>query len=43
VKNCHITPHIAGGHADETATLARHFVANFRRFVAGEDLRERIM
>ncbi len=43
VKNCHITPHIAGGHPDETVTLARHFVSNFHRFSAGEEMRDRIM
>lgn len=43
VRNCHVTPHIAGGHADETVSLVRHFVENFQRFAATESLHERIM
>jgi phosphoglycerate dehydrogenase-like enzyme len=41
--NCFITPHIAGGHVDETGTLVRHFLANFDRFVRGEPLVDRVM
>jgi phosphoglycerate dehydrogenase-like enzyme len=41
--NCHITPHIAGGHRNESAALVRHFLENFRRFLAGMRLRDRIM
>lgn len=41
--NCFITPHVAGGHADETSSLARHFVENFRRFVGGVPLEDRVM
>jgi phosphoglycerate dehydrogenase-like enzyme len=41
--NCFITPHIAGGHAGESKTLVRHFLANLRRFEAGEPLVDRIM
>jgi phosphoglycerate dehydrogenase-like enzyme len=41
--NCHITPHIAGGHHDEAGTQARHFLGNFRRFLAGTPLVDRIM
>jgi phosphoglycerate dehydrogenase-like enzyme len=40
---CHITPHTAGGHADETGTMIRHFLDNFRRFVQGAALHDRIM
>jgi phosphoglycerate dehydrogenase-like enzyme len=40
--NCFITPHVAGGHADETETIVRHFLANFRRFVAETPLVDRI-
>jgi len=40
---CHITPHIAGGHRDESGTLVRHFLANFHRFLRGEPLAGRIM
>ncbi len=41
--NCFITPHIAGGHHAEDETLVRHFLENFRRFVACEPLRDRIL
>lgn len=40
---CYITPHIAGGHAGEAKTLVRHFLANFRRFVADEPLLDRVI
>lgn len=41
--NCFITPHIGGGHQAEDETLVRHFLGNFRRFMAGEPLVDRIM
>lgn len=41
--NCFITPHVAGGHVDETKTLVRHFLANFDRFVSGQPLLDRVM
>ena len=41
--NCHITPHLAGGHVDEAKTLVRHFLNNFGRFVAGQPLLDRVM
>jgi phosphoglycerate dehydrogenase-like enzyme len=41
--NCHLTPHTAGGHPNENETLARHFLQNFKRFVANEPLRDRVM
>ncbi len=41
--NCHITPHTAGGHPNESETLARHFLDNFKRFIANEPLRDRVM
>ncbi|HYG33648.1 MAG TPA: D-2-hydroxyacid dehydrogenase [Clostridia bacterium] len=41
--NCFITPHVAGGHADEAKTLVRHFLTNFDRFVRGEPLLDRVM
>ncbi len=40
---CHITPHTAGGHGDESATQVRHFLANLRNYLAGDALRDRIM
>jgi phosphoglycerate dehydrogenase-like enzyme len=41
--NCHLTPHIAGGHRNEAESLVRHFLANFQRFLAGTPLQDRIM
>jgi phosphoglycerate dehydrogenase-like enzyme len=41
--NCHITPHTAGGHADEKERLVGHFAENLRRFTAGEPLLDRVM
>lgn len=41
--NVFITPHTGGGHRDEDVRLVRHFVANLRRFEAGEPLRDRIV
>ncbi len=43
LPNCHITPHTAGGHANEAKTLIQHFLANFRLFLAGEPLLDRII
>lgn len=41
--NCHITPHTAGGHADEKERLVRHFAENLHCFLSGEPLNDRIM
>jgi phosphoglycerate dehydrogenase-like enzyme len=41
--NCFITPHVAGGHFQETKTLVQHFLVNFKRFMAGEKLLDRVM
>ena len=40
---CHITPHSAGGYAGEDVDLVQHFVANLRRFRAGEPLADRVI
>lgn len=40
---CHITPHVAGGHADETKTLVRHFLRNLERYVKQQPLLDRVM
>lgn len=42
-ENCFITPHIAGGHADESETLVRHFLENFKRYQDGSPLLDRVM
>jgi phosphoglycerate dehydrogenase-like enzyme len=39
----HITPHTAGGTADEPDRMIAHFVANLRRFERGETLVDRIV
>jgi phosphoglycerate dehydrogenase-like enzyme len=41
--NCFITPHTAGGHAEEFDRLATHFLANLERFEAGEGLVDRVI
>jgi phosphoglycerate dehydrogenase-like enzyme len=41
--NCWITPHTAGGHADEFERQVRHFLDNLARFSRGEKLLDRIM
>jgi phosphoglycerate dehydrogenase-like enzyme len=41
--NCHITPHSAGGHVDEIDRVVAHFLANFQRFIAGSEMRDRVM
>jgi len=41
--NCFITPHTAGGHANESETLVRHFLENFNRYLAGSPLLDRIV
>ena len=40
--NCHITPHTAGGHQNESATLVRHFLKNLDRYLGGLPLNDRI-
>jgi phosphoglycerate dehydrogenase-like enzyme len=41
--NCFITPHVAGGHKDESVTVVRHFLANLGRFDRGEPLKNRVL
>lgn len=40
--NCFITPHTAGGHAQESVRLVRHFLDNLARFTRGEPLLDRV-
>lgn len=40
---CFITPHTAGGHANEHERLLEHFLANLRRFEAGQPLLDRVI
>jgi phosphoglycerate dehydrogenase-like enzyme len=41
--NCFITPHVAGGHQEESVTFVRHFLANLNRLERGEPLLDRVM
>jgi phosphoglycerate dehydrogenase-like enzyme len=41
--NCFITPHTAGGHADEFDRLVQHFLGNLRRFEKGRPLGDRVI
>ena len=43
LENCHITPHVGGGHHGEAHALVRHFLANLRRFLDGAPLNDRVM
>jgi phosphoglycerate dehydrogenase-like enzyme len=40
--NCFITPHSGGGHSDEMERLIEHFLENFRRFVDGNEMLNRV-
>jgi phosphoglycerate dehydrogenase-like enzyme len=42
-RNIFITPHLGGGRQNELETLVRHFLDNFRRFLDGTPLHDRIM
>jgi phosphoglycerate dehydrogenase-like enzyme len=42
LPNCFITPHSAGGHANESERLVLHFLSNLRRFERGEPLLDRV-
>ena len=41
--NCYITPHSAGGHANEKERQVKHFLENLRRFERNEPLLNRIV
>ncbi|MDX2040039.1 MAG: D-2-hydroxyacid dehydrogenase [Acidobacteriota bacterium] len=41
--NCFITPHSGGGHSDEMERLVEHFLENYRRFVGGQQLLNRVV
>lgn len=40
---CFITPHVAGGQKNEQEHIARHFLANLKRFETGEPLLDRVI
>ena len=41
--NCFITPHTAGGHANEKERQVKHFLNNLQRFEKGEPLINRVL
>jgi len=41
--NCFITPHTAGGRADQDEALVRHFLKNLAAFARGEALTDRVI
>ncbi|MHA3774424.1 D-2-hydroxyacid dehydrogenase [Verrucomicrobiota bacterium sgz303538] len=41
--NCFITPHTAGGFDTEDDALVQHFLSNLSRFIAGEELKDRVI
>ena len=41
--NCHITPHVGGGHKEQDESLVKHFLENLSRFQRGEPLVDRII
>ena len=41
--NCHITPHVGGGHKEQDESLVLHFLGNLGRFQRGEPLVDRII
>lgn len=43
IPNCHITPHIGGGHDREEESLVLHFADNLDRFVTGTRMQDRVM
>lgn len=43
LPNCWITPHTAGGHADEFERIVRHFLDNLHRLAGGKELMDRIV
>lgn len=42
-RNCYITPHTAGGRADQDEALVRHFLANLAAFERGGPMTDRIV
>lgn len=41
-SNCYITPHTAGGFEQEMSRLVSHFLENYGRFAAGQELVDRV-
>lgn len=43
LKNCYITPHTAGGRADQDTAIVKHFLRNLAAFTRGEPLIDRVV
>jgi len=43
LPNCYITPHTAGGRADQDAALVRLFIKNLAAFESGEAMEDRVI
>lgn len=43
LPNCYITPHTAGGFAEEMSRLVDHFLDNFQRYTSGQPLLNRVI
>jgi len=41
--NCHITPHTAGGRADQDEAIVRHFLANLAAFEGKQPMTDRVI
>jgi phosphoglycerate dehydrogenase-like enzyme len=41
--NCFITPHVGGGHANESEMLVHHFLKNLQKFVTSSPLLDRVI
>jgi phosphoglycerate dehydrogenase-like enzyme len=41
--NCFVTPHIGGGHQNESEMLVRHFLKNLKAFESGASLLDRVI
>lgn len=42
-RNCYITPHTAGGRADQDTAIVKHFLENLAAFTRGEPLIDRVV
>ena len=42
-KNCFVTPHTAGGRADQDEAIVKHFLANLAAFTAGGAMADRVV
>jgi phosphoglycerate dehydrogenase-like enzyme len=43
LPNCHLTPHTAGGRADQDTAIVKHFVRNLAAFIEGAPMVDRVV